>query len=114
MLAFDDAALARLIRRARDVPWRKRRAWLLDVAQKLDPPTGEARTPEARRQAKARARRKNGLHIYRLELSDRAVEGIVDMLIATQKLTDAEAFDHRRIETMLARLLEEQGAQWAR
>jgi hypothetical protein len=37
------------------------------------------------RMRKYRLRRKNGARCYRLELSDRAAEGIVDMLVVTGK-----------------------------
>jgi hypothetical protein len=121
MLALTDSALAYLAIAATAVHPGRRRRWLREIAAQLDPPNlgakeelRQAQTPAARRQAKVRARRKNGIHIYRLELSDRAVEGIVDMLVAAEKLTEAETLDHRCIETMLARLLEEQGARWAR
>jgi len=38
MLALTDAAFARLVRGAREVPRRARGRWLRDVAEKLDPP----------------------------------------------------------------------------
>jgi hypothetical protein len=37
MLALDDAALAPLVRGAREVPRRVRGRWLRDIAAKLDP-----------------------------------------------------------------------------
>src|SRR5262245_5434954 len=120
MLAFSDESLARLVRRARDVPWRQRRAWLHELADKLDPPidqersteTTVPRSPAARRQARVRARRMNGVHVYQLELADLAVEGLIEMMVATGQLTETQALDHQRIEAELARLLEEQGERW--
>jgi hypothetical protein len=38
MLAFTDESFARLVRAARGVSWRKRSAWLREIAAKLDPP----------------------------------------------------------------------------
>ena len=125
MLAFDDAALARLVRGAREVSWRKRRAWLREIAAELDPPRGRggldttskprrSRSPAARRQARVRARRRNGVHVYRLELADRSVEGLLAMMIASGRLSEREALQHQRVEAELARLLQEQGERWSR
>ena len=36
------------------------------------------------------------------------------MMLATARLTETQALDHQRVETELARLLEEQGARWMR
>jgi hypothetical protein len=43
MLALTDAALARLVRGARQVSWRNRGRWLRELAAELDPPDVEAR-----------------------------------------------------------------------
>ena len=112
MLAFSDESLARLVRGARQVSWRKRGKWLRELARELDPPA--VRTPAAARQARVRARRKNGLHVYRLELRDLAVEGLIEMMLATGRLTEREALNHQRVETELAGMLEEQGQRWSR
>jgi hypothetical protein len=85
MLALSDQGLAYLVLAAGRVSPRKRSRWLRELAVKLDPPTiatptvvspAHVRTLAARRKATERARRKNGLHVYRLELSDHAVEGM--------------------------------------
>jgi hypothetical protein len=120
MLALTDSALAHLAIAATGVDPRQRREWLRDIAAKLDPPInvngrehGE-RTPAARRQARVRQRRKNGIRIHRLPLRDLAVEGLITQMVTTGRLTEAEALDDQRIDAELARLLEEQGEQWMR
>ena len=89
MLALSDSALARICIAATRVDARRRRRWLQEVAAKFDPPSiitkadsnNRKRTPAARRQARVRQRRKNGLRVYRLELHDVAVEGLIAMMI---------------------------------
>ena len=119
MLALTDAALARLCIAATRIDPRRRRQWLKDIAALLDPPRiaetpNCERSPAARRQARVRARRKNGVHIYRLPLHDIWVEGLITQMIIYGRLTEAEALNHQRVEIELARLLEEQGETWAR
>jgi len=119
MLALTDAALARLCIAATRIDPRRRRQWLKDIAARLDPPRiaetpNCERSPAARRQARVRARRKNGVHIYRLPLHDIWVEGLITQMIIYGRLTEAEALNHQRVEIELARLLEEQGETWAR
>jgi polyhydroxyalkanoate synthesis regulator phasin len=115
MLALTDAAFARLAIAATAIAPEQRERWLQEIAEKLDPPVvADNRSPAARRQARVRARRKNGMHHYGLWLSDLAVEGIVTQMVTTGQLSAAEADDPRYIEAMLARLLEEQGETWAR
>lgn len=117
MLALTDAALARLCIAATRIDPRHRGQWLRDLAAKLDPPSVRAenpRTDAARRQARVRQRRKNHQHMYRLELRDRCVEGLIEMMLSAGRLTESDALDHARIEAELARLLEEQGERWSR
>jgi len=83
MLALTDSALAYLAIAASRVDPRHLGQWLRAIAAKLDPPInvngrehGE-RTPAARRQARVRQRRKNGIRIHRLALRDLAVEGLI-------------------------------------
>jgi len=120
MLALTDSALARLCIGSTRIDPRRRGRWLRDIAAKLDPPInvnsrehGE-RTPAARRQARVRQRRKNGIRIHRLPLRDICVEGLIEMMLATGRLAEPETFDDQRIDAELARLLEEQGEQWTR
>jgi hypothetical protein len=114
MLALTDAALARLCIGATRIDPRRRRRWLLDVARKLEGEANVSRSPAARRQARVRARRRNGLHVYKLELRDAAVEGLISMMIASGELAESQSLDHRVVEAKLAALLEAQGVQWAR
>jgi hypothetical protein len=114
MLAFTDTAFARLCIAASRIDPRRRRQWLQEIAAKLDPPGPRARTSAARRQARVRQRRREGVHIYRLPLRDICVEGLLDMMRASGRLSEREALDHHRVEAELARLLEEQGERWSR
>jgi hypothetical protein len=121
MLAFaDDAAIARLFIAATRIPHERRKQWLAGVADRVDPaiatvvPSATNRSPAARRQARVRQRRKNGQHVYKLVLSDIAVEGLVTQMVTAGQLTEREALDHQRVEAELARLLEQQGAHWSR
>jgi len=115
MLALDDAALARLCIGASRVHRGRRRQWLREIAAKLDPPkegTGQlSRTPAARRQARARAREKNGVSFYRLEISHHAIEGMIRQWVSTGQITDEQALrlDRVGIERELARGIEAQG-----
>jgi hypothetical protein len=65
---------------------------LKNIAAKLDPP--QAPTPAARRQARVRARRRNGVHIYRIEVSDGAAEGLILRFILDGQLTETQALEH--------------------
>jgi hypothetical protein len=82
MLALTDAALARVIIAATAVPPGRRRQWLRELSAKLDPP----RTPAVRRQARWRARQRDGSAVYRL----------------TGRVIEVEALDHARVERALA------------
>jgi len=111
MLAFTDESLARVFIAATRIPGSKRGRFLQEIAARFDPPS---RSPNAQRQAEARARWRNGVRVYRLRLRDVAVEGLITMMIADGQLTESEALDHRAIEAKLAALLEAQGREWAR
>jgi hypothetical protein len=82
MLALDDGALARVMIAATAVPPGRRRQWLRELSAKLDPP----RTPAVRRQARWRARQRDGSAVYRL----------------TGRVIEVEALDHARVERALA------------
>ena len=120
MLALTDSALAHLAIAATGVDPRQRHEWLRAIAAKLDPPInvndrepGE-RTPAARRQARVRERRRNGIRVHHLPLREAALEGLIAMMISTARLTETEACDDRRVDAELAKLLEEQGERWTR
>jgi hypothetical protein len=73
----------------------------------LAPP---ARRRAARiRKARQRAREKNGVALYRLVLSNRAVEGLILKFILEGKLSEAQALDHRNVEKAIAAFVEEEG-----
>jgi hypothetical protein len=117
VLELDDAALARLVRGARQISWRKRSRWLQEIAAKIDPPAiAPSRTAAAKRQARVRARRKNGIDWYRLEISHRGIEGMIAQWIATEQITEEQALrlDRHAIERLLMHGIEQQGARWAR
>jgi hypothetical protein len=73
-----------------------------------------ARTPAAVRQRKLRANRKAGKHCYTLWISDRAVCGLIQRLILSGRLTEAQAMRPRLVAQALAALLEEEGNACAR
>jgi hypothetical protein len=71
MLALaDDAALARLVIAATQIPRRARSSWLRDLARTIESPDAD-RTRQARR----RAKRSKGLRLHRLWIDDRVMEG---------------------------------------
>jgi hypothetical protein len=107
MLALTDTALARICIGATAIAPHERDRWLKNIAAKLDPP--QAPTPAARRQARVRARRRDGVHIYRIEVSDRAAEGLILKFILSGQLTEMQALEHRNVENAMAALLEEEG-----
>jgi hypothetical protein len=114
MLALTDAALAHLAIAATRIDPRRRGQWLRAVAAKLDPPQPRARTPAARRQAKTRTRRKNGTRCYTVEIPDQIAEGMISALVATERLTEAEAYDHARVQAELGRMLCDWAQHWLR
>ena len=82
------------------------------MLKKPDTPRDVLLRRERSRQSKRR--RREGRRVWRIELSDRAVEGLLNMFTATEKLSDADAADDDCIRRELARHLEEQGLKWAR
>jgi hypothetical protein len=74
-------------------------------------PPAKRRADRTRKRRQLR-REKLGLHRCQLWLTDRALEGLITQLVATGKLTDKAANDHRNIETAIAALLEAQGRRW--
>jgi len=110
MLALTDAALAHLCIAASAVPPHKRARWLARLAATVDPP--RKLVNQRARTLRKRARRRAGVRVYHLELSNRAVEGMITALIANGRLTAAEAQDQRQLERALARWLVEYGQHW--
>ena len=78
----------------------------------LAPPARRAQTRA--RQARHRARQRDGVRIYRLPLRDNWVEGLITQMVLTGRLSESQAFNHQRVEAELAKLLEEQGERWSR
>jgi hypothetical protein len=103
MLALTDAALARLVRGAREVPRRLRGCWLQELAREIDPPTISTISPPkvviARRERsrRSRARRRAGTRVWSIELADAAAEGIIDALVSFGRLGEHEVGDPRRV-----------------
>jgi len=112
MLALTDSALACLVRGAREVPRRSRGRWLHDIAAKLDPPRSIIRSRE--RSRRKRARRKNGTRCYTVEIADHIAEGVINAFVATEKLSEAEACDHARVQAELGRMLCDWAQRWMR
>jgi hypothetical protein len=112
MLALDDGALARLAIAASRVHRSQRRRWLASIAGKVDPPRAVIRSRE--RSRRSRARRQNGMHCYTVEIPDHIAEGVINALVATGKLTEAEACDHARVQAELGRMLCDWAQRWMR
>src|SRR5262249_7964520 len=103
MLALTDAALAHIVIAANRLPTAAARADLLKrFAAAVDPGPPRKLINQRARSRKARQRRRDKVHIYRLELPDRAVEGMINALVLLGYLTEAEAQDQRRLERALA------------
>jgi len=98
MLAFDDESLARLIRAAGKVSYRKRGRWLRKIAHELDP------SPNALRLARARKRQDNGIGYYRLQLDTVEVEAL---LCREGYLVASKDYDRAAIEQALALFIAE-------
>jgi len=75
--------------------------------------TDAALAKQRARTRRKRARRRANVRVYPLPLSDRAVAGLMTQLIASGHLTEATATDRACFLAALARLLEEQGTEWA-
>jgi len=65
------------------------------------------------RTKRKRSRRRAGIRVYSLPLSDRAIVGLTGQLIADGLLTTTAASDREQFLVALTRLLERQGAKWA-
>jgi hypothetical protein len=117
MLALTDSALARLAIAATRIDPRHRGRWLREVAARFDPPVDIShieKSPAARRQARVRQRRRSGTRCYTIEVPDIVAEGMINALVATEKLTDAEACNHARVQAELGRMLVDWAQRWLR
>jgi hypothetical protein len=111
MLALDDSAFARLCIAATGVHRGRRRRWLRKIAAKLDPPRAVIRSRE--RSCRKRERRRNGTRCYTLELPDNAVAAMINAMVATERLTEAEASNHARVQAELGRMLCDWAQHWS-
>jgi hypothetical protein len=107
MLALTDAALARICIGASRVSRGRRRRWLADVADKLDPPRAVVRSRE--RSRRARARKKNGKAVLRIEVDH---DPLLLALIESGRMSEAETADLRRVEAVVGKMLGEWAEHW--
>jgi hypothetical protein len=78
----------------------------------LAPP--QRRAADRLRKAKQRAREKNGVALYRLALSNRAVSGLILKFILEGKLSERQALDPRKVENAITNFVEEEDFVWSR
>jgi hypothetical protein len=114
MLALTDAAFGYVVLAANRLPTPAARAELLQqFAAMADPGPTRRLVSQRARTLRKRARRRAGIRVYPLPLTDRAVSGLVTQLVASGRLTEATAADHACFLAALACLLEAQGTEWA-
>jgi hypothetical protein len=104
MLAFDDAAFARIIRGAKAVPRKNRRRWLRDVAEKLDLLTDKRsrRRENVKHYVRGfRDRQKRGVEIYTIEVDSFTFE----MMEKFVGLKPNQKDDRQAVEHALGKLL---------
>jgi len=115
MLALTDDALAVLAIAATRYPTGAARAALLQrFAAAVDPGPTARLLRQRERTRRKRQRRRAKVKSYLLFLSNHAVEGLMNQLIAGGHLTERAAADRACFQAALARLLEQQGKAWAR
>lgn len=66
------------------------------------------------RSRRSKRRRRLGLRVWPLEISDVAMEGLIAQAVHTGRLSDAETLDERAVIRELGRMLEDQGRRWTR
>src|SRR5262245_34984923 len=115
MLALDDAALARLAIAVSRYPTGTARAELLQkFAALADPTTDQRRLALQRRRSRRwRRRRRERVRVYKVLLSDKAVEGLINQLVTDGLLSPRTAANQNCFLTALTQLLERQGTEWA-
>jgi hypothetical protein len=107
MLALTDTALARLCIGATAIAPHKRDRWLKDIAARLDPPRAIMRSRE--RSRRARARKKNGKAVLRVEVDH---DPLLLALIESGRMSEAETADLRRVEAVVGKMLGEWAEHW--
>lgn len=103
MLAFDDAALARVMIAACAVPRQQRRQWLKLTAHRL---CGQEGSPAARRQRAYRARKRGNVIPVSFVVD---ADALIAALLGTGSLSPAAVDDRREI----VRALADQVSDWA-
>jgi hypothetical protein len=69
----------------------------------------ERRAATRARQARHRARRRNGTRVFKLEANrDLIVGGLID----SGRISERDALDHRNVERILSDMLTEWGQHW--
>jgi hypothetical protein len=108
MLALTDAALARLCIGATRVSRGRRQRWLKDIAERIDPPPHHRAIVRAR-QARHRARQRNGIRVFKLEANyDLILCGLID----SRRISERDALDQHAVERVLSEMLTEWGQHW--
>jgi hypothetical protein len=70
------------------------------------------REAAARRQRRKRKRDRQGLRVWNLVISDRAMEDVLDALVQYGRLTERDCERQDRVERVLAEALVEIGKRW--
>jgi hypothetical protein len=100
MLVFDDASIARVIRAAREVPFKRRRRWLADIAKRFE--RKRAPSPGAHYTRRSRARAKAGLAVLKAVVEE---VPLVLALIDLKFLNPDVADDRRALAAAAGRAL---------
>jgi hypothetical protein len=106
MLQLNDGGLACLVRAARTVPWRERRRWLKNLADRIDP---APRSAASERKARLRARVAAGRCVLAVEVSE---HDLAAALITASRLSEADALDRGKLTEAAAALLREWSERW--
>src|SRR5262245_20862275 len=115
MLQLSDQGIAYLAIAATRVDPRRRGQWLRELAEKFDPASAHPPAKLAARRERSRRsrkRRRNGMRSYRLDLPDAVVGGVINALVATQKLSEADAADQRKVEAALSSMFGDWATHW--
>jgi len=109
MLALSDEGLARLCIAASAIPRNRRRQWLRELANRIEPPRS---SPGARYTAAWRAREKAGRCLLKLEVDEvELVIGLVDAGLLDARIADDRAALAAATQRALARFLAGEGSR---
>ena len=106
MLTLDDAAMFRVLLAASAIPPAELDGWLQGVAARM-----EARTESCRRQKRYRQRQRDGQAVLQVPCDFCA---LVEALLKSGRLSEAEALDRRRIDAAAAEVLADFAGRWAK